>query len=337
MFFRNTLYLKVTVTMFAVGQLVICACALIPGTRDRLYTTMKHFSEEVSGYTLSSVIIGSIISGIGIVMCGSCPITLFSQLGSFTNNAGFTGLGALIGALLYGMFQEKITKYMKTKIQLRRQTIFGQLGIWYPYLALPVAGFSLLILYYFRYHSQPWYRETHPDDRNLLFGVNTTILWLKSWPPYVAGAALGLTQFALVYFLEDTLDLSRAVQTLSAQWLQTQKLREQYPYLAQFRTGVSKWWPVMMCVGIFFGSMFSSMLSQIFQRTSGVPCHFAFVGGLIMMFGARMAGGPSRHVSGASMLFFVSLVAVPCILIGGHIGAYGMRTWFHTYVFRGYW
>merc|ERR1712004_166866 len=149
---------------------------------------------------------------------------------------------------------------------------------------------------------------------------------MKSWPPYVAGVALGLTQFVLVYFLEDTLDLSRGVQTLTAQWLQTRSLQERFPYLAQFRSGVSKWWPVLMCLGIFLGSLYSSIMSSLFNKTSGVPFHYAFLGGLLMMFGARMAGGTSRHVSGCSMLFFMSLVALPCMLIGGHVAAYTMMT-----------
>ena len=91
-------------------------------------------------------------------------------------------------------------------------------------------------------------------------------------------------------------------------------------------------WQFMFVIGIFLGSLVSSLLSDSF-KWQGVPDMWAerfgtnpvlrgvvaFVGGIIAMFGARLAGGcPSGHgLSGMIQLAVSGLVAMVFFFAGG--------------------
>jgi uncharacterized membrane protein YedE/YeeE len=91
-------------------------------------------------------------------------------------------------------------------------------------------------------------------------------------------------------------------------------------------------WQVMMVLGILIGSFISSMTDGSFQikavpdmwaeRFGPNPLKrdiFAFMGGIILMFGARLAGGcPSGYGLGALVQLAVSgLIVVGCFFAGG--------------------
>jgi hypothetical protein len=90
----------------------------------------------------------------------------------------------------------------------------------------------------------------------------------------------------------------------------------------------------MFVVGIFLGSLVASLLSDSF-KWQGVPDMWAerfgtnpvlrgviaFIGGIIAMFGARLAGGcPSGHgLSGMIQLAVSGLIAMVFFFAGGII------------------
>jgi len=98
-------------------------------------------------------------------------------------------------------------------------------------------------------------------------------------------------------------------------------------------------WQVMMVLGIFVGAFISARLSRDLKFTL-VPSLWesrfgytlfkraavAFVGGIIALFGARMAGGcPSGHgLSGVGQLSVGSLLAMAGFLVGGILTARGI-------------
>src|SRR5262249_57591571 len=92
------------------------------------------------------------------------------------------------------------------------------------------------------------------------------------------------------------------------------------------------WWQVALVVGIAIGAFISMRLSgarrhpisPIWQRALGSSsparrCVVAFVGGFIMLFGARIADGcTSGHgLSGMAQLAVGSTVAVAAMFAGG--------------------
>lgn len=105
------------------------------------------------------------------------------------------------------------------------------------------------------------------------------------------------------------------------------------PYLLKY----SKWgWQEMLVIGIFFGGLISYRLSgghgistipdgwgKRFGTSSALRFLQAFLGGFLILFGARMAGGcTSGHIiSGSSLLIVGSLVFGLMVYISGIIMA----------------
>jgi len=155
------------------------------------------------------------------------------------------------------------------------------------------------------------------------------ILTKKSWSPYVVGAAIGMLSWFAFASADHPLGVSTAFETTVA-WVTQQAAPDVADGRAFFAEHDPKiGWQWMLVVGIFLGSLASSALSGDRQRFAVPPMWqarfgasrtkrmvVAIVGGMIMMLGARMAGGcTSGHgisgnlqlaVSGAlfSVVFF---------------------------------
>ena len=96
--------------------------------------------------------------------------------------------------------------------------------------------------------------------------------------------------------------------------------------------GAKNWWQVAVVVGIAIGAFVSMRLSgahrqsisPVWARTMGTTslsarAPIAFLGGFVMLFGARIAGGcTSGHgISGIAQLSVGSTVAVAAMFAGG--------------------
>ena len=105
-------------------------------------------------------------------------------------------------------------------------------------------------------------------------------------------------------------------------------------------------WQFALLIGIFFGALISALLSgttftsipymwgQRFGFSKIKRAIFAFLGGFLILFGARLAGGDIlRHgIAGASQLAAASLIFMPIFFIGGiftsfllYITSYGKK------------
>jgi hypothetical protein len=159
----------------------------------------------------------------------------------------------------------------------------------------------------------------HGDDRG-------------QWNPYLAGALTGLLMVASVwgagkYFGASTSFVRSA--GMIEQWFSPAHVAI-LEYFSKDKPIVE--WQWMFVLGIFFGSLASSLASGSF-RLRAVPDSWrerfgpstlkravaAFAGGAVAMFGARLAGGcPSGHgLSGSLQLAVSGLVALACFFIGG--------------------
>ncbi|MDP3428345.1 MAG: YeeE/YedE thiosulfate transporter family protein [Humidesulfovibrio sp.] len=158
----------------------------------------------------------------------------------------------------------------------------------------------------------------------------------KPWNPYVAGALAGLLLVLSVwvagkYFGASTTFVRAAgmvEQTVAAERVAAM------PYFMKEMPKVD--WQMMFVVGIMVGSCAAALASGTF-RLQAVPDRFAarfgpglgkrfglaFVGGMVAMFGARLADGcPSGHgLSGTLQLAASGYVALICFFVGGAIVA----------------
>jgi len=156
----------------------------------------------------------------------------------------------------------------------------------------------------------------------------------KGWSPYMAGALSGLVSIFAVVTADKFLGASTTF-VKTAGMIEQSFAPERVSALAYFVKEVPKIdWQWMFVLGIFFGSLVSAFTSRSFQWKA-VPDmwseHFgtsvpkrafvAFLGGVIAIFGARLADGcPSGHgLSGSLQLAVSGLIALVCFFVGGMI------------------
>jgi uncharacterized protein len=152
-----------------------------------------------------------------------------------------------------------------------------------------------------------------------------------SWNPYVVGAAIGVLSWLVFAVVDKPLGISTSLSAMAgwcaAPIIGTEGVARN-PYWAKFGP---KWdYGMVLIVGTFLGALASALTSRMF-RVEVVPkvwrerfgpskskrLLFAFVGGILILYGARMAGGcTSGHgISGSLQLalsswtFFITMFA----------------------------
>lgn len=158
----------------------------------------------------------------------------------------------------------------------------------------------------------------------------------SGWNPYVAGALSGLVSIGSVYFVGKYLGASTTfVKTtgMIEQMFSPERVA-QMPYFIKEIPAID--WQWMFVFGIAIGAFFAAITSGSF-RLQTIPDmwadHFglegksrakiAFIGGIIAMFGARLADGcPSGHgLSGCLQLSVSGYIALACFFVGGLFSA----------------
>lgn len=157
-----------------------------------------------------------------------------------------------------------------------------------------------------------------------------------AWNPYLVGALIGALSMATFYFSNKPLAVSTAFARMAGMLGQLVS-KHHTNSLKFFQEKVPKFeWEVMLTFGIVLGAFFAAFSGDEFM-ISTVPVlwetHFgnslalrlavAFVGGVIMALGARLAGGcTSGHgISGTLQLSVGSWVALGAFFAGGVLTA----------------
>ncbi len=155
-----------------------------------------------------------------------------------------------------------------------------------------------------------------------------------AWSPYVAGGLSGLVIIVSVLwtgkFFGASTSFVRSVGMLGKSFDPERVAQLEYfiRYLPKFD------WQLLFVVGIFVGSLLAALTSDSF-KWQGVPDMWAerfgtnpalrgivaFIGGIVAMYGARLAGGcPSGHgLSGIIQLAASGLIAMVFFFVGGII------------------
>jgi len=157
-----------------------------------------------------------------------------------------------------------------------------------------------------------------------------------AWNPYLVGALIGVLSMATFYFSNKPLGVSTAFARLAG-LLGYLVSRKHTDSLKFYQDKVPKIeWEVMLAFGIVLGAFFAALSGGEFHASAIPPlwaAHFgnsvplrllvAFAGGVVMAFGARLAGGcTSGHgISGALQLSVGSWIALACFFAGGALTA----------------
>lgn len=160
-----------------------------------------------------------------------------------------------------------------------------------------------------------------------------------AWNPYVVGALIGLLSMATFYFSNKPLGVSTAYARLAGLlgYLISKPHTDALKFYQDKAPKVE--WEVMLTLGIVAGAFLAATSGGEFHATvlprlweaefgSSVSMRLgvAFVGGIVMALGARLAGGcTSGHgISGALQLSVGSWLALATFFAGGVITAWVM-------------
>jgi len=126
----------------------------------------------------------------------------------------------------------------------------------------------------------------------------------KPWSPYVAGALAGVV-LCLSVFVAGKYFGASTTYVRVAGLIGQSAAPERVPLMDYFiKTGIKIDWQMMFVIGIVIGSFVSALHSRNFAVTFVPPMWkkrfgpgiirrslYAFVGGVVALFGARLAGG----------------------------------------------
>ncbi len=171
------------------------------------------------------------------------------------------------------------------------------------------------------------------------------VLRRTSWSPYVVGALIGMLSWFSFATADKPIGITTAFEYTAA--LLTKAVSPEAastnPYYTEPEKSPKVGWEWMLVIGVFIGAFLSSKLSgdrkteavpELWRKTFGGSTSHrlaaAFIGGAVMMFGARLAQGcTSGHgISGAMQLAVSSwtfLVALFASGVGTAFLLYGRK------------
>lgn len=262
-------------------------------------------SYHTKPFIAGGVIFGGLIFGTGMAILGYCPGTMLISLGEGSLDA-FAGLmGALLGGLIYTLVLPSIGFILGPDLgNISLNSITGTIPVLF-YVLIILIGL-LFIFAAFWIH-----KIERVNDRTWIF----------------AGFALAILN--CIVFLKVGMDRPIGAST-------------GYPYLADILSGMknndyftkiekSGQWELIFLSGTFLSGLILSLLRKDFKirlihsnwekykgSNAGKRLFWAFLGGFILIFGARMAGGcTSGHViSGGMQLALSSMVFAIFVFAG---------------------
>ncbi|XP_071814222.1 thiosulfate transporter TsuA-like isoform X2 [Apostichopus japonicus] len=313
--------MKMFLSAVATGLLCLATLSVLPFTKNAFENARIEYLGCLTTKGVLMASIGGALLGAGMALSGACPGMVLAQVGAWVGNGSglVTFIGCLAGAFTYGVLHPFISKYLGRTSPYQKQLADDWIS------KVPFAVFSLSFAIFMAAIVtglelwKPWRTEILPSP-----AIGFTSTWFMTdyaWPPYVAGILIGSLQLPLVLVVRDTIGGSGSYCTISSQVLVTKRMERAIPYLANFKRGVSSWWQVFFVSGVILGAMTSSLSSHTAAKVDGVGWAMSFVGGFIMLFGARLGGGcTSGHgLSGVGVLALVSFVAVAAMFAGGTV------------------
>ena len=262
-------------------------------------------SYHIKPFLLGGIAIGGVVFGTGMAILGYCPGTLPVSLGEGSLDALIGIAGGLVGGFLYTFLVPSIQNLIGPDLgNISLYTILGKHTFIF-YLIDILIGASFVLAAF-------WLNRKEKA---------TDLKWLYS--------GIGLAVLNAIVFLEVL--TNRVIGASSA-----------YPYVADVVTGntgneyFSKikgpgQWEVLFLSGAFISGIVISLLRKEFRitlihsnwekykgKSVSKRVIWSFLGGFILIFGARMAGGcTSGHVLSGGMQLAVSSLVFAVFVFAG--------------------
>ncbi|MFH0758507.1 MAG: YeeE/YedE thiosulfate transporter family protein [Bacteroidota bacterium] len=261
-------------------------------------------SYHVKPLIITGIVLGGLIFGTGMAILGYCPGTMVISLGEGSLDALIGILGGLTGGVVYTLSLPWIQPLLGPDLgALSMQSVLANKVLFFILLVVVAAVFIYIAFW------------LHRIDKNKE----------RKW--IVAGIFLAFLDAAVF-----------------STWLSNRPIgaSTSFPFVGDFLTGVTQndyftaiktpgHWELIFLAGAFAAGLVISIIKKEFRlvlmhenwlRFKGSSpirrIFWAFVGGFILIFGARMAGGcTSGHIlSGGMQLAFSSLIFAIFVFIG---------------------
>jgi uncharacterized protein len=293
-----------TLENFAVAKAIAVAIG-VGAVIIAIETGLGFASYHIKPFLIGGIALGGIVFGTGMAILGYCPGTLPVSLGEGSVDALIGITGALAGGFIYTLVVPSVQSILGPDLgSISLYTLIG-LHHFIFYLVDIILGAAFVWAAF-------WLNKKEKV---------TDLKWLYS--------GIGLAILNAVVFLSVGTD--RIIGASTA-----------YPYVADVITGntgndyFSKikgpgQWEVFFLAGAFISGIVISLLRKEFKITlihsswakykgnsATKRIIWAFIGGFILIFGARMAGGcTSGHILSGGMQLAVSSLVFAAFVFGG--------------------
>jgi uncharacterized protein len=251
---------------------------------------------------LTGIVLGGLIFGAGMAILGYCPGTMAISLGEGSLDALAGIIGGLSAGLLYTLIAPAIGTLLGPNLGvISLNTLIGTTNLFYPLIFL-IGGIIIAVSFWL-----------HKIDKTKNYK------WLYS------GIGLAIITTAIFSISDRPLGASTT-----------------FPYLADLITGTtgneyftkiqrSGNWEVWLLSGAFLAGLIISLLKRDFKitlihsnwekykGTSAIKrVIWSFIGGFLLIFGARMAGGcTSGHIISGGMQLAISSLMFAVFVFAG--------------------
>ncbi|CAF0956308.1 unnamed protein product [Rotaria sordida] len=310
MLFARVAMLKMFFSAIGTSMLSIALLTLIDESTYR--NVLNGFIKRNERIDVRHLITGGCLMGVGMVLAGSCPGTIFVQIGAGLRNALITALGGMCGVLFYYLFlQKRLTKHEVPKSSIALQQLPDLMGVKRIHLNLifgvTLISIAFILEYFFTY------------TYGLM--VSSEFQKLTGWSAAVCGIGVGLLQLFFMILFQKSLGISTAFSVLVAQLCRIPVFKQLIPSLESFTYGIQNIVTLLFAFGAVVGSFMSTVSGNQFplnERYGATPWN-SFFGGFLLLVGARCAGGctSGQGISGVSHLLVGSLIATASIFAGG--------------------
>jgi len=261
-------------------------------------------SYHVKPFLLGGIVIGGLIFGAGMAILGYCPGTMAVSLGEGSVDALVGIIGGLFGGLVYTLLLPSLSGILGPNLgAISLNSIVGTNVIFFILVFVLAAAFIGIAFWLHK-------KETTKDNRWLIAGIVLAVLDVLVFATAITNRPIGASTT--------------------------------YPYLADFLSGFTNndyfekiqkpgSWELLFLAGAFMAGLIISLIKKDFKialihsnwekykGTSAIKrLIWAFVGGFILIIGARMAGGcTSGHILSGGMQLAVSSLVFAVFVFAG--------------------
>jgi len=261
-------------------------------------------SYHVKPFVLGGIVIGGLLFGAGMAILGYCPGTLAISLGEGSVDALVGIVGGLVGGVVYTLLLPSISGILGPNLgAISLNSLAGSGAVFYVLLFIVGAVFIAASFMLNRI-------EKVKDNKWLYAGIALAILNVIVFGGYATNRPIGASTT--------------------------------FPYLADLLTGVTDNayfekiqkpgnWELIFLAGAFLAGLIISLIKKDFKiitvhsnwekyKGSSVSNRvvWAFIGGFILIIGARMAGGcTSGHILSGGMQVAISSLVFAVFVFAG--------------------